>query len=146
MESNPLGTRLAERLKALHMTQKELASRAEVTEAAVSHYIKGDRFPRSTVLAKLATALGTTTDYLMGGPPQDRAEDPGSVPKPSDFSGADGFAAAYHYDREVPRSAGDPQYSEDLEIAAKLITRNLPRMSEEDKLQIVRILLGENEE
>lgn len=52
-------------------TQKELAERAGVTEAAMSHYIRGDRTPRASVLARIADALNTTTDYLLGGEEQD---------------------------------------------------------------------------
>ncbi len=37
----------------------------------MSHYIKGDRTPRSAVLSRIATALNTTSDYLMDGIPQD---------------------------------------------------------------------------
>ncbi len=29
--------------------------------------MKGDRTPRASVLSRIAEALGTTTDYLMGG-------------------------------------------------------------------------------
>ena len=53
------------------MTQKDLASMTDCTEAAISHYIKGDRVPRSKVMAKIAQSLDTTTDYLMDGIPQD---------------------------------------------------------------------------
>ncbi len=59
--------RLALLLQQKDMTQKELAVRAGVTEAAMSHYIKGDRTPRASVITRIAEALGTTVDYLMGG-------------------------------------------------------------------------------
>ena len=48
------------------MSQKELAKKADVTEAAVSHYIKGDRIPRSTTLGLIAGALGVTAGFLLG--------------------------------------------------------------------------------
>ncbi|MCD8008102.1 MAG: helix-turn-helix domain-containing protein [Clostridiales bacterium] len=70
-----LGERLSALMKERQMTQKELAIKAGVTEAAVSHYIKGDRCPRSSVLARLANVLGTTSDYLMGGDAQDSDEE-----------------------------------------------------------------------
>lgn len=70
-----LGRRILSLLRDKHMTQKQLAVRANVTEAAISHYIKGDRMPRSSVLAKLADALGTTPDYLLGGEAQDSKEE-----------------------------------------------------------------------
>lgn len=59
--------RLAEQIKLNNYSQKRLAEKAGVTEAAMSHYIKGDRFPRANVLARIADALGTTSDYLMNG-------------------------------------------------------------------------------
>lgn len=61
------GDRLSELLKEKSMQQQTLAQRAGVTEAAVSHYIKGDRIPRASVLARIADTLGTTSDYLMNG-------------------------------------------------------------------------------
>ena len=70
-ERNSFSVRLEELLKARRMTQKELAEKAEVTEAAMSHYIKGDRVPRSAVMARIADALGTSTDYLMFGKESD---------------------------------------------------------------------------
>lgn len=49
-----------------HLTQKQLADKAKVTEAAMSYYVKGERTPRSDVLGRIAKALDTTTDYLLG--------------------------------------------------------------------------------
>ena len=57
--------RIAELLAIRGMSQKELALAANITEAAISHYIKGDRVPRGVNLIKIAKALGTTTDYLL---------------------------------------------------------------------------------
>ena len=48
------------------MTQKELAAKAGVTEAAISHYIKGDRIPRSSVALKIAEVLNVMVEELMG--------------------------------------------------------------------------------
>jgi transcriptional regulator with XRE-family HTH domain len=67
LEGNTLGERLEHLLQEQHLKQKQFAEMAEITEAALSYYIKGTRVPRSTVLAKMATLLGTTTDYLLGG-------------------------------------------------------------------------------
>lgn len=63
--------RIAELLKAKDMTQRDLARMTDVTDAAMSHYIKGDRVPRSAVMARIADALGTSTDYLMFGKESD---------------------------------------------------------------------------
>ena len=69
MERSALGDRLLALLHKQHLNQKQLAQNVGVTEAAISHYIKGDRVPRSTVLAKIANELGTTSDFLMVGTP-----------------------------------------------------------------------------
>ena len=61
-----LGLRIIETLQKRGMTQKELASRIGVTEAVISRYVSGDRDPKPEVLANIATALNTTSDYLLG--------------------------------------------------------------------------------
>ena len=61
-----LSERIIELIKQNGMTQKELAERACVSQAAMSHYIKGDRIPNSETLSNIATALRTTSDYLLG--------------------------------------------------------------------------------
>lgn len=76
---NGFSERLSEMLKKSHLTQKELAEKAEVTEAAVSHYLKGDRIPRSAVLIRIADALNTTSEYLMEGIPQSYVDEYGQM-------------------------------------------------------------------
>lgn len=63
--------RIADLLKKKGYTQKELAAMVGVTEAAMSKYLKGDRTPRPEIIANLATALDTTSDYLINGTPVD---------------------------------------------------------------------------
>ncbi len=58
--------RISELMKRYRLTQKELAVKAGVTESAMSYYVKGERTPRSDVLTRIAKALNTTTDYLLG--------------------------------------------------------------------------------
>ena len=70
-----LGTRIRELLGKKGMTQKDLADRVECTDAAISHYIKGDRIPRSGMLTKIAIALDTTSEYLLEGTPAGVAEE-----------------------------------------------------------------------
>lgn len=48
------------------ISQKDLAIKAGVTESAMSYYVKGERIPRGEVLSRIAKALGTSTDYLLG--------------------------------------------------------------------------------
>lgn len=106
-ERNEFSIRLEEMLKARNMTQKELAKKAEVTEAAMSHYVKGDRTPRSSVLARIAMALDTTSEYLMEGVPQN--------------------------------------YVDEIGYAKRLIARNVNKMSNAEKREILSILLGDEE-
>ena len=61
-----LGMRMSRVLKNRGMTQKDLAERIGVTEAVVSRYISGNRDPKPEVLANIATALHTTSDFLLG--------------------------------------------------------------------------------
>ena len=78
-------TALGDRIKSLllqkGMTQKQLAQEVGCTEAAVSHYVKGDRVPRSSVMTKIAIALGSTSDYLTEGIPQDTKSELGYTKK-----------------------------------------------------------------
>ena len=58
--------RLRQALNNAGMTQKQLADAAGVTEAAVSHYLAGDRIPRSSVVASMAKVLLCSVDELLG--------------------------------------------------------------------------------
>lgn len=49
-----------------HLTQKELAIKSGITEAAMSKYLSGERTPRIDIVVNLANALGVTTDELIG--------------------------------------------------------------------------------
>lgn len=62
-----MNERILELLFQKGMTQKQLSEKAHVTESAISHYIKGDRIPRSAVAERIADALGTSVDYLLNG-------------------------------------------------------------------------------
>lgn len=64
-----IGERLTELLRERNMTQKQLAELIGVTEATVSRYMSGERTPKSGILANMATALHTTSDYLLGQEP-----------------------------------------------------------------------------
>lgn len=67
--------RITELLNERAMTQKQLSIAADVTESAISHYLHGDRVPRGVNLMKIAKALGTTTDYLLGEEDNEMQED-----------------------------------------------------------------------
>ena len=61
-----IGNRISYLLNKNGITQKELADRINVSESVVSRYISGEREPKANVLANIATALRTTSDYLLG--------------------------------------------------------------------------------
>ena len=48
------------------ISQRELANIVGVTEASMSRYVNTERIPRSEVISNIATALHTTSDYLLG--------------------------------------------------------------------------------
>ena len=66
-----IGNRMKELLEKKGLSQKDLAEMVGCTDAAISHYIKGDRMPRTNVLIKIAVSLDTTVDYLVEGTPTD---------------------------------------------------------------------------
>lgn len=47
------------------LTQKDVATRAKISEAAVSKYCNGERLPKITQLIKIADALGCAVDDLL---------------------------------------------------------------------------------
>ena len=61
-----IGKRIAIELDKKGISQKQLSKRINLSEAVVSRYISGEREPRANVLANIATALNTTSDYLLG--------------------------------------------------------------------------------
>ena len=65
-----MGSVLVERLQKLleknGMNQRELAKQANLTESAISHYLKGDREPKGAILMNIANVMGTSMDYLTG--------------------------------------------------------------------------------
>lgn len=64
--SKEFGERLQSILQSRGVTQKELAARIRTTEATICRYVTGDREPKADMLANIATALHTTSDYLLG--------------------------------------------------------------------------------
>lgn len=67
METNKTGAFIAQRRKALGLTQKELAERLLVSDKAVSRWETGVGYPEVTMLPLLAQTLDTTVDALLAG-------------------------------------------------------------------------------
>lgn len=61
-----VGDRIEYLRKKLNLTQKQLAEKAGITEASLSRYENNLREPKAEIISKLAIALGTTTDFLLG--------------------------------------------------------------------------------
>jgi len=60
------GTRIYQRRRALEMSQEELAELVGTSQKQISKYEHGVNDATGDVLASLARALETTTDYLLG--------------------------------------------------------------------------------
>ncbi len=58
--------RLTALMKAKRISQKDFAKKASVTESAISCYTKGVRTSSGEVLTRIAKALNTIADYLLG--------------------------------------------------------------------------------
>lgn len=58
--------RLQDLMQKSGRSQRQLAQLCNTTEASLSRYVNGERMPKPEILSNLATALGTTTDYLLG--------------------------------------------------------------------------------
>lgn len=64
--TNSIGEKITELLSKFRMTQKQLAQKIGLDETILSRYIKGEREIKVDNLANIATALHTTSDYLLG--------------------------------------------------------------------------------
>ena len=61
-----LGQRILSAIRIRGISQKELAATIGVTEGVISRYVSGKRDPKPEMIANIATALHTTSDYLLG--------------------------------------------------------------------------------
>lgn len=61
-----IGDRILNLRKKLDKTQKEICASIGITEVTLSRYENNIREPKGEIISKIATSLGTTTDYLLG--------------------------------------------------------------------------------
>lgn len=61
-----IGERIHNSRVQLGLNQRELCEKAGITVSALSRYESGQREPKATILARLATSLNVSTDYLLG--------------------------------------------------------------------------------
>lgn len=97
------GERTSKLLEEIGYSQREFASMIGVTEGALCRYLKNEREPKMEVIANMATALNTTTDYLLKGKEK-----------------KDSFEETY-----------------------RLVARGASKMSEADKLKLVKVLMND---
>lgn len=68
--------RLLETMARRSLNQKELADLTDLSQGAVSKYLRGQALPKSLELYKLSKALGVTMEWLLGddgSPPTDES-------------------------------------------------------------------------
>jgi transcriptional regulator with XRE-family HTH domain len=61
-----VGERIRARLKVLEISQADAARRAHLSTQRFGNYAQGTRTPDLDTLMRIARALGTTTDWLLG--------------------------------------------------------------------------------
>jgi DNA-binding transcriptional regulator YiaG len=66
-KQNKMGCAIRNRRKALGLSLKDLALRAQTTQGAVSHIERGIRKPSAEMLARLASGLDCSVDDLLTG-------------------------------------------------------------------------------
>lgn len=71
-----LAGRILEVRTARQLTQAQLAEKADLPAAAISHFETGLRTPGTSTLRKLADALGVSLEYLLGREEEPRGAGP----------------------------------------------------------------------
>ena len=61
-----IGYRISKARRHMNINQKELATKANITEGSLSRYETDIREPKAAALTQLAEALNVSTDYLLG--------------------------------------------------------------------------------
>src|SRR5215203_1623186 len=73
-QEESLGGRIARLRSSKGWNQKELAAKVDVKPAQISKYERGVYDPSLSILIRLASALGTSTDHLLTGKEAPRVE------------------------------------------------------------------------
>ena len=64
-----LGDRIISLRQDLDIQQKDLAAQIGITKSSMSKYERNINIPNAEILSKIADALNTTTDFLLGRTP-----------------------------------------------------------------------------
>ena len=75
LSAKDVGERIADALNERGMTQVQLAEKTKLTEATISRFVTGQRFPTALNLSKIALALGYDYDYLLTGKEKDTKQE-----------------------------------------------------------------------
>ena len=108
------GNKLREVRLMRNITQEQLAEMAEISRVMIGRYETTDQLPALDTLVRLADALSTSTDYLLG---RTDAMDAPFVPN---------YIAPPRAPRRMPRSAAELEEFVHEIIAETLNTKSLP--------------------
>lgn len=115
-----IGERIRKRRKTLNITATRLGEMIGVSQAAVTAYESGTRKPNIEYLHKLADALETSADYLIGrtndSSPKGRDDEIAEIIKNNDF----------HYN-------GEKLSEEDLQLFIKILERFVEKKENDNK-------------
>lgn len=67
LDYHSIGTRIAQRRRALHLTQANVAELCDITDQYLSNIERAVSIPSTEVIMRLATALDTTPDEFLVG-------------------------------------------------------------------------------
>ena len=70
LTGSSVGARIRSALRFRGITQRELADRVGLTEAAISRYVTGGRVPAPKYLSRISRALDIPYDHLLHGSPE----------------------------------------------------------------------------
>jgi len=121
MEST--GDRILRLREEKEMKQKELADLVGITEASLSRYENNKRIPNGEIISKIASALGVTTDYLLGLTDNEGLNTEINIPKE-------------YTDKYKVTSRDKKQYIESMKKANEAFFMN-DEFDEEDKKEIL---------
>ena len=66
MEDNIFRKRLIKLMEEMGLSQRELGVKADLSHVSINRYIREERMPTGEAIVKLARALNTTPNYLLG--------------------------------------------------------------------------------
>jgi transcriptional regulator with XRE-family HTH domain len=99
MPAVSFGTRLRAAIKARGASQRGLAERLAISETRVSEYVHDVKLPRADMVARIAEALGVTTDALLGGGAELTPLVPRGTPAPDSYAAGHAEGARWGYIR-----------------------------------------------